>query len=213
MIQHNDYDDLLRNNKSWAAEKLNTDPEYFEELSKPQKPKFLFIGCSDSRIPLDTITGSEPGEIFVHRNIANQVNFTDLNLLSIIEYATEILNIEQIIVLGHYKCGGVKAAVEGLDTEDIVENWVSQISDLYHFHRRELEALPDKAEIYDRLTEMNVIAQIKNLLRTPIIQRAFRNKKNLFFHGWVFDIRTGLIKDLELPVREWKEFDLLPEEY
>jgi carbonic anhydrase len=213
MIQHNDYLDLLKNNKNWAAEKLNTDPGYFEELSKPQKPKFLFIGCSDSRIPLDLITGSEPGEIFVHRNIANQVNFTDLNLLSIIEYAIEILNIEHIIVLGHYKCGGVKAAVEGLNTEDIVENWVSQISDLYHFHKKELEALGDRMEMYDRLAEMNVISQLKNLLRTPIIQRAFRNNKSLFFHGWVFDINTGLIKDLVLPLDEWKGYDLLPENF
>jgi len=213
MIQHNDYTDLLKNNQLWAAEKLKTDPGYFDELAKPQKPRFLFIGCSDSRIPLDLITESEPGEIFVHRNIANQVNFTDLNLLSIIEYAIEILNIEDIIVLGHYKCGGVKAAVEGLDTEDIVENWVSQISDIYHYHRKELEELGDKTKIYDRLSEMNVVAQLKNLLRTPIIQRAFRNKKKINFHGWIFDINTGLIKDLPLPVQEWKNYDLLPDDF
>jgi carbonic anhydrase len=213
MIQQNDYKDLLKNNQLWAADKLKTDPEYFDELSKPQKPKFLFIGCSDSRIPLDLITESEPGEIFVHRNIANQVNFTDLNLLSIIEYAIEILNIGDIIVLGHYKCGGVKAAVDGLDTEDIVENWVSPISDLYHFHRKELEELGDKTKMLDRLSEMNVIAQLKNLLRTPIIQRAFRSKKKIYFHGWIFDINTGLIKDLQLPLQEWKEYDLLPDDY
>jgi carbonic anhydrase len=213
MIQHNDYTDLLKNNQLWAAEKLKTDPEYFDELAKPQKPRFLFIGCSDSRIPLDLITESEPGEIFVHRNIANQVNFTDLNLLSIIEYAIEILNIGDIIVLGHYKCGGVKAAVDGLDTEDIVENWVSPISDLYHFHRRELEELGDKTKMLDRLSEMNVIAQLKNLLRTPIIQRAFRSNKKIYFHGWIFDINTGLIKDLPLPLQEWKGYDLLPDDY
>lgn len=213
MIQQNDYKDLLKNNQLWAAEKLKFDPEYFDELAKPQKPKFLFIGCSDSRIPLDLITESEPGEIFVHRNIANQVNFTDLNLLSIIEYAIEILNIGDIIVLGHYKCGGVKAAVDGLDTEDIVENWVSQISDLYHFHRKELEELGDKTKMLDRLSEMNVIAQLKNLLRTPIIQRAFRSNKKIYFHGWIFDINTGLIKDLPLPLQEWKDYDLLPDDY
>ena len=205
MIQHNDYSDLLRNNQKWAAEKLKTDKSYFEELAKPQKPKFLFIGCSDSRIPLESITGSEPGELFVHRNIANQINLTDINLLSIIEYAVEILNIEHIIVLGHYKCGGVKAAVEGLNEEDIVENWVSQISDLYHFHKKKLESIGDKAKMYDRLSEMNVISQLKNLLRTPIIQRAFRNNKKLYFHGWIFDIYTGLINDLQLPHDEWKE--------
>ena len=213
MIQQNDYKNLLKNNQLWASEKLKIDPEYFDELAKPQKPKFLFIGCSDSRIPLDLITESEPGEIFVHRNIANQVNFTDLNLLSIIEYAIEILNIGDIIVLGHYKCGGVKAAVDGLDTEDIVENWVSPISDLYHFHRKELEELGDKTKMLDRLSEMNVIAQLKNLLRTPIIQRAFRSKKKIYFHGWIFDINTGLIKDLQLPLQEWKEYDLLPDDY
>jgi carbonic anhydrase len=213
MIQHNEYSDLLKNNLKWAAEKLKTDKSYFEELAKPQKPKFLFIGCSDSRIPLESITVSEPGELFVHRNIANQINLTDINLLSIIEYAVEILNIEHIIVLGHYKCGGVKAAVEGLEEEDIVENWVSQISDLYHFHKKELESIGDKAKMYDRLSEMNVISQLKNLLRTPIIQRAFRNNKKLYFHGWIFDIYTGLINDLRLPLDEWKEYDLLPEDY
>ncbi|MCU0461188.1 MAG: carbonic anhydrase [Bacteroidales bacterium] len=213
MIQHNDYIDLLKNNVLWAVEKLKTDPSYFAELSLPQKPNFLFIGCSDSRIPLDMITGSEPGELFVHRNIANQVNLTDINLLSIIEYAVEILNIEHIIVLGHYKCGGVKAAVEGLNEEDIVENWVSQISDLYHYHKKELEAIGDKTKMYDRLSEMNVIVQLKNVLRTPIIQRAFRNKKKLWFHGWIFDINSGLINDLPLPLDEWKELDLLPEDY
>ncbi|MGD0342046.1 MAG: carbonic anhydrase [Bacteroidales bacterium] len=213
MIRHNDYTDLLKNNRLWAAEKLKTDPGYFNELAKPQKPRFLFIGCSDSRIPLDLITESEPGEIFVHRNIANQVNLTDLNLLSIIEYAIEILNIEHLIVLGHYKCGGVKAAVEGLGTEDIVENWVSQISDLYHYHRKELEELGDKTKMLDRLSEMNVIAQLKNLLRTPIIQRAFRNNKKLNINGWIFDINSGLIKDLPLPLQEWKEYDLLPDDF
>ena len=213
MIHHNDYHDLIKNNRLWAAEKLKSDPDYFDELSKPQKPKFLFIGCSDSRIPLDLITASEPGELFVHRNIANQVNLTDINLLSIIEYAVEILNIEHIIVLGHHKCGGVKAAVEGLDKEDIVENWVSQINDLYHYHRKELDAIGDKGHMYDRLSEMNVIIQMKNLLRTPIIQRAFRNNKKLYFHGWIFDINTGLINDLNLPVDEWKAFDLLPSDY
>jgi carbonic anhydrase len=213
MIQHNDYYDLLKNNILWTAEKLKTDNGYFEELSQSQKPKFLFIGCSDSRIPLDVITGSEPGEIFVHRNIGNQVNLIDMNLLSIIEYAVEILNIEHIIVLGHYNCGGVKAAVTGLNEEDIVENWVSQISDLYHFHRKELDAIEDKTLMYNQLSEMNVILQIKNLLRTPIIQRAFRKKKKLWVHGWMFDINTGLINDMTLPLDEWKEFDLLPEDY
>lgn len=213
MIQHNDYLDLLKNNKKWASEKLITDPSYFKELALPQKPKFLFIGCSDSRVPLTSIIESEPGEIFVHRNIANQVNLTDLNLLSIIEYAVEILNIEHIIVLGHYECGGVKAAVEGLEEEDIVENWVSQISDIYHYHKRELEFLPDKETAYDRISELNVIAQLKNLLRTPIIQRAFRKGKKLWFHGWIFDINTGLISDMPLPLDEWKEYDLLPHDY
>jgi len=212
-IHHNDYLELLSNNRKWAAEKLHSDPGYFEELSQPQAPKFLVIGCSDSRVPLTSITESQPGDMFVHRNIANQVNLTDINLLSIIEYSVEILKIEHIIVLGHYKCGGVKAAVEGLDEEDIVENWVSQISDLYHFHKKELDAIEDKIKRYDRLSEINVIAQLKNVLRTPIIQRAFRKSRTLVFHGWIFDIYTGLIKELTLPVDEWKDYDLLPEDY
>ena len=212
-VHHNDYLDLIKNNKKWASEKLQVDPAYFEDLAMPQKPKFLFIGCSDSRVELASLTESEPGDMFVHRNIANQVNLTDINLLSIIEYAVEILNIEHIIIVGHYKCGGVKAAVEGLNEEDIVENWVSQISDLYHYHRKELNQIENRALMYDRLSEINVIAQLKNLLRTPIIQRAFRKKKTLVFHGWVFDIYSGLIKELPLPLEEWKEYDLLPEEY
>jgi carbonic anhydrase len=212
-IHNNENLELLKNNRLWASGKLKIDPGYFVELAKPQKPKFLCIGCSDSRVPLDEITESEPGEMFVHRNIANQVNLTDINLLSILEYSVEILNIEHIIILGHYKCGGVKAAVEGLNEEDIVENWVSQISDLYHYHKKELQAIPDRAMMYDRLSEMNVIAQLKNMLRTPIIQRAFRKKKALVFHGWVFDINTGLIKNLPLPLDEWKEYDLLPGDY
>ena len=212
-IIHNDYMDLLKNNRIWASEKLKTDPDYFKELSLPQHPKCLVIGCSDSRVPLTEITESEPGELFVHRNIANQVNLTDLNLLSIVEYSVEILNIEHIIILGHYKCGGVKAAVEGLNEEDIVENWVSQISDLYHYHKKELSQVGDTGKMYDRLSELNVIAQVKNLLRTPIIQRAFRKGKKLVFHGWVFDIYTGLINELILPLDEWKEYDLLPEDY
>jgi len=212
-MRHNDYSDLIKNNREWATAKLANNPGYFDELSKPQKPKFLFIGCSDSRIPLDLITESEPGELFVHRNIANQVNLTDMNLLSIIEYAIEILKIEHVIVLGHYRCGGVKAAVEGLGAEDIVENWVSQISDLYHFNKTELESIGDKAKMYDRLSEMNVIAQLKNLLRTPIIQRAFRNNRRINFHGWIFDINSGLINELRLPLNEWKDYDLLPRDF
>ena len=133
-------------------------PGYFEELAKPQMPKFFCVGCSDSRVPLISITESEPGDRFVHQNIANQVNLTDLNLLSILEYSVEIFNIEHIIVLGQYKCGGVKAVVEGMNEEDIVENRVSQITDLYHYHKKELEALPDRALMYDRLSELNVIA-------------------------------------------------------
>jgi carbonic anhydrase len=212
-IHYNEYLELLEKNKLWASEKLKADPGYFIELAKPQHPKFLFISCSDSRVPVTSITESEAGEIFIHRNIANQVNLTDINLLSIIEYAVEILNIEHIIVLGHYRCGGVKAAVEGLNEEDIVENWVSQINDLYHFHKKELEKCPDKIDMYDRLSEMNVIAQLKNLLRTPIIQRAYRKKRNIKIHGWIFDICTGLIKDLQLPIENWKEYDLLPPDY
>jgi carbonic anhydrase len=213
MIQHNEYQDLLKNNRHWAAQKLKTDPEYFEELAKPQNPKFLFIGCSDSRVPIDLVTHSEPGELFVHRNIANQVNLTDINILAIVEYAVEILRIEHIIILGHYNCGGIKAAVEGLDQEEIVENWISQISDLYYNNRKELEAIGDERKMMDMLSELNIIAQMKNLLHTPVIHRAFKKGRKLNFHGWVFDIYTGLIKDIVLPVNDWKEAKLLPEDY
>ncbi len=212
-IMHNDYHDLLMNNRAWAREKKDSDAGYFDELSMPQHPRAVIIGCSDSRVPLTSITGSEPGELFVHRNIANQVNLTDMNLLSFLEYAVEVLKIEHVIVLGHYKCGGVRAAVDGLDQEDVVENWISQISDLYHYHRKELSEAGSREKMLDKLSELNVVAQIKNLLRTPIIQRAFRKGKKLYFHGWIFDIHEGLLHELKLPLEEWKEYDLLPQEY
>jgi len=209
----NSYQDLLKNNREWASKQTEKENNFFDEMSKHQDPKFFFIGCSDSRVPLTSLTESEAGEIFVQRNIANQVNLTDFNTLSAIEFAVISLKVEHIIVLGHYKCGGIHVAVDGVEGEELVENWVSSINDLYHFHKKELELIPNEQHRYDKLSELNVIAQLKNLLRTPIMQRSFRNDHYVAIHGWIFDIYTGLLKELELPFEVWIEQELLPADY
>jgi len=210
--EYSEYIELIRNNKGWVFSQTKAEPEYFKELSKGQIPKFLVIGCSDSRVPLTSLTGTEPGEIFVHRNIANQVIATDLNFLSVLEYALESLNIQHIIVLGHYKCGGIKTAVKGSDLE-MVDNWVSPIHDLYHSHKKELLTLASEQDQLDKLSEFNVIQQLRNILKTPTLHKAMKTKKFPLLHGWIFDIYTGLIKEMKLPLAEWKDLDLLDDEY
>lgn len=207
------YKDLIENNKIWAQQKQSSEPEYFERLSHSQSPPFLYIGCSDSRMPLDTYTSTEPGELFVHRNIANQVSLTDINFLSVLEYAVNVLKVKHIIVCGHYRCGGIAAAYHG-KVKGLVGNWTNPIRDLVLDYNQELNAIADLDDRLDKLSELNVIQQVENLFKTNIVQHALVKCQALFqIHGWVLDLKTGLIKELELPIEQWKKKGLLPEDF
>lgn len=186
---------LLDNNKAWAAERLKEDPEYFSRLAKLQSPQFLWIGCSDSRVAANVITGTQPGEVFVHRNIANMVVHTDLNLLSVLEYAVNVLKVTHVIVCGHYGCGGVATAY-GHQSMGIINNWLRNIEDVYRFHRAELDAIPTDAKRIDRLVELNVEEQVLNLAKTSIIQRAWKHEQRPSLHGWVYGLDDGQLKPL-----------------
>ena len=193
------YKRLLLANKSWAAEKLMLDESYFDELAADQKPEFLWIGCADSRVPANEVTGTAPGEIFVHRNVANLVIHTDINMLSVLQYAVEVLEVKHILVVGHYGCGGVKAAMTNKDF-GLINKWLRNIKDVYAKHYDELESVSDEHERFDRLVEFNVIEQTKNLAKTTIVQKAWKKRNYPHLHGWVFDLHTGLINSIiEIP--------------
>jgi carbonic anhydrase len=188
------YEKLLLENKAWASEKVSEDPEYFHRLAKLQTPEFLWIGCSDSRVPADRITGTQPGEIFVHRNIANMVVNTDVNLLSVLDYAVNHLKVKHVIVCGHYGCGGVKAATTQTDFKPVLNMWLRNIKDVYRLHRAELDAIKDAEQREDRLVELNVREQVNNLSKTSIIQRAWQQSNKPHLHGWVYGLKDGIIK-------------------
>ncbi len=185
---------LLRDNKAWAKGVTTEDPEYFERLSHLQDPEFLWIGCSDSRVPADKITGTQPGEIFVHRNIANMVVHTDVNLLSVLDFAVNHLKVRHVIVCGHYGCGGIKAAMTNHDYKYVLNMWLRNIKDVYRLHREELNAIGDMEARADRLTELNVKEQVSHLAKTSIIQRAWEKDRRPHLHGWVYGLKDGLIK-------------------
>ncbi|MEJ7738792.1 MAG: carbonate dehydratase [Chitinophagaceae bacterium] len=187
------FEKLLLENKAWAIEMIDTDPEYFNRLSALQTPEFLWIGCSDSRVPANQITGTQPGEIFVHRNIANLVVNTDINMLSVLQYAVEVLKVDHVIVCGHYGCGGVKAAMNQ-HHYGIINHWLKQIKDVYRFHRDEIDSLPDEQARVNRLTELNVKEQVFNLSKTSIIQSAWKYDQRPHLHGWVYDLHDGLLR-------------------
>jgi carbonic anhydrase len=191
------YKALLAGNKAWVKQMITKDPEFFDRLSKGQTPEVLWIGCSDSRVPANEITNTLPGEIFVHRNIANMVVHSDMNLLSVLDYAVNQLNVKHVIVCGHYGCGGVKAAMQN-GQFGIVDNWLRFIKDVYRLHAEELDKIEDMEVRFDRLVELNVAEQVFDLVKTSIVQNAWQNKKDLFVHGWVYSLKTGLIKDLEV---------------
>ena len=188
------YDRLLLENKAWAAEKLQDDPEYFSRLANLQTPEFLWIGCSDSRVPANEITGTHPGEIFVHRNIANMVVHTDLNMLSVLQYAVEVLKVKHVIVCGHYGCGGVKAAM-GNHSFGIINKWLRNIKDVYRFHREEMDGLNEDEKL-NKLIELNVKEQVLNLAKTSIIQHSWKENNYPHLHGWVYGLNNGLIKPI-----------------
>src|SRR5882724_1615242 len=187
-------DKLLLENKAWAAEKKADDPEYFERLAHLQTPEFLWIGCSDSRVPANEITGTQPGEIFVHRNIANMVVHTDVNLLSVLEFAVVHLKVKHVIVCGHYGCGGIKAAMTNHDYKQVLNMWLRNVKDVYRLYRDELDAITDIEARTDRLTELNVKEQVMHLAKTSIIQRAWFHEQRPQLHGWVYGLKDGLIK-------------------
>lgn len=203
------YEILLRNNREWAEGKVSTDPDYFSRLSRLQTPEFLWIGCSDSRVPANEITGTDPGEIFVHRNVANLVINTDVNLLSVLDYAVTHLKVRHIIVCGHYGCGGIKAAITNHDFKYVLNMWLRNIKDVYRIHRKELDQIENVEERADRLTELNVMEQVFSLAKTSIIQRAWKYEQRPDLHGWVYGLDNGLIK----PVFEMKSGTHIDELY
>ncbi|MCE3282114.1 MAG: carbonic anhydrase [Chitinophagaceae bacterium] len=194
------YEKLLHNNKEWAKAVNEEDPEFFDRLAHIQTPEFLWIGCSDSRVPADRITGTQPGEIFVHRNIANMVVHTDVNLLSVLDFAVSYLKVKHIIVCGHYGCGGVKEAMSNHDHRYVLNMWLRNIKDVYRWHRDELDAITDETARFDRLVELNVEEQVMHLAKTSVVQRAWKHEQQPDIHGWVYGLKDGLIK----PVFEMK---------
>jgi carbonic anhydrase len=191
------YEAIFENNRKWVASKLAQEKDFFEKLAKGQTPEYLFIGCSDSRVPANEIMGLEPGEVFVHRNIANLVPHIDLNVMSVIEYAVKHLSVKHIIVCGHYNCGGVKAAMNPQDL-GILNPWLRNIRDVYRLHVEELDAIKDDKERYNRLVELNVQEQCVNVIKTAIVQKMYDETQYPIVHGWVFDMHNGLLKDLKI---------------
>ena len=198
------YEKLFEGNKKWVTETLERDPLFFEKLSKGQKPPILWIGCADSRVPANEITGMQPGEIFVHRNIANMVIHTDMSMLSVLDYAVNILEVTDVVVCGHYSCGGIKAAM-GNKPLGIVENWIRTIKDVYRLHQVELDAITDNEQRENRLVELNVIEQVFDLQNISIVQHAWLDGRNLSVHGLVYDIRNGVLNDLKVTVNNNSE--------
>lgn len=187
---------IFENNRAWVNEKLKTNKKYFEDLSKGQNPEILYIGCADSRVTAEDLMGVSPGEAFIHRNIANMVPNTDLSAMSVINYAVTHLKVNHVVVCGHYYCGGVKAAMQSADL-GILNPWLRNIRDVYRIHRHELDAITDEGKKYNRLVELNVQEQCVNVIKTSDVQRAYRERK-LQVHGWVFDVHSGLLIDLEI---------------
>ena len=195
------YNQLLENNKKWVAGKLEKDPDYFKKLSIGQKPPVLWIGCADSRVPANEIIGAEPGEVFVHRNIANMVVHSDMNMLSVLDYAVNVLQVKHIIVCGHYGCGGVQAAMTNKHI-GLIDNWIGHIKDVYRLHRPELDAIADEASRFDRFVELNVFEQVLDLGKTSIVQAAWERGQEVHVHGWVYDIHDGMIRDLKVTLKD-----------
>jgi carbonic anhydrase len=189
------YKKLLLANKAWVEDKLNVSEEYFTKMADDQTPEFLWIGCADSRVPAEDVTGTEPGELFVHRNIANQVIHTDFNMLSVLQYAVEVLKVKHIIVCGHYGCGGVRNAMSHRHF-GLINKWLRNIKDVYRMHQHELDGLPDADRKLRRLVELNVQEQVWKLAETSFVQHAWQADQSVHLHGWVYDLHTGLIKDM-----------------
>jgi carbonic anhydrase len=195
------YEKLFEGNKRWVQDMIKVDPQFFEKHAKEQKPPVLWIGCSDSRVPANEVTGTLPGEIFVHRNIANMVVHTDLSMLTVLDYSVNVLGVTDVIVCGHYGCGGIQAAL-GSKTFGLVDNWLRNIRDVYRLHQRELDAIKKPEKRSERLVELNVIEQVFNLTKTAIIQAAWSKGKQLSVHGLVYDLKTGVLNDVDTTFRD-----------
>ncbi len=191
------YKQLFENNKKWVEEKKAKDASFFEKLARDQQPGFLYIGCSDSRVPANEIMGLEPGDVFVHRNVANLVNNSDLNVMSVINYAVKHLQVKHIIICGHYNCGGVKAAMTPKDM-GILNPWLRNIRDVYRLHASELDTITNEHDRYNRLVELNVIEQATNVIKTAVVQQCYQKTGYPIVHGWVFDLHTGILNDLDI---------------
>lgn len=200
------FEKIFKNNEKWVAEKLSKDPEYFQKLSMGQHPEYLYIGCSDSRVTAEDLMGVNPGEVFIHRNIANLVVSTDNNLNAVVQYAVEHLKVKHIIVCGHYECGGVKAAMNPSDMGQL-NSWLQTLRDVYRFHRKELDCIKDLQKRFDRLVELNVLEQCLNIIKIDHVQRAWYKTGFPTVQGWVFDVRSGKLKDLGLNLE--KEFSTI----
>ncbi|MEW6468064.1 MAG: carbonic anhydrase [Bacteroidota bacterium] len=195
------YRKLLEGNRKWVAEKLKEDKDYFTKLARGQSPPLLWVGCADSRVPANEITNTRSGEVFVHRNIANVVDHTDINLLSVLDYAVQVLQVKHVIVCGHYGCGGIQAALSNRHF-GLIDNWLRNIKDVYRLHQKELDAITDAKKREDRLVELNVIESVYNICKTSTVQSAWRQNQPLHVHGWVYDVGQGLINDLKVTVRD-----------
>lgn len=206
MIMSDFYKKILDNNKKWVESKLALDSNYFKNLADGQNPPLLWIGCSDSRVPANEIIGAEPGEVFVHRNIANMVVHSDMNMLSVLDYAVNALKVKHVIVCGHYGCGGVKAAM-GNTSIGIIDNWIRHIKDVYRFHHEELDAIVDEKERFNKFVEINVKEQVMDLAKTSIVQNAWKNGQELSLHGWVYGLNDGYVTDLGVNFNCDKDLD------
>ena len=195
---------LFDKNKKWAEKMKESNPDFFLNLSKQQKPEYLWIGCSDSRVPANQIVDLLPGEIFVHRNIANVVVHTDLNCLSVIQFAVEVLKVKHIIVCGHYGCGGIKAALENKD-HGLIDNWLRNVKDVYRYHQNKIDSIQDGKERLNRMCELNVVEQVSNVCNTTIVQSAWKTGQNLSVHGWIYNIEDGILKDLDVCITNVEE--------
>ncbi len=202
------YKKILDNNKKWVEDSLSKDPNFFQDLSKGQTPPLLWIGCSDSRVPANEIIGAKPGEVFVHRNIANMVVHSDMNMLSVLDYAVNVLKVKHVIVCGHYGCGGVKAAMQN-NSIGIIDNWIRHIKDVYRLHHTYLDSIIDETTRFNTFAELNVKEQVFDLAKTSIVQAAWKNGQDLTLHGWIYGLNSGFVTDLKVNISSEKELDLV----
>ncbi|MFM9824558.1 carbonate dehydratase [Flavobacterium sp.] len=200
------YKKILDNNKKWVEASLANDPNYFADLAKGQTPPLLWIGCSDSRVPANEIIGAKPGEVFVHRNIANMVVHTDMNMLSVLDYAVNVLKVKHVLVCGHYGCGGIKAAM-GNDSVGIIDNWIRHIKNVYRLHDEYLNSITDETQRFNAFVEINVKEQVFDLAKTSIVQAAWKRGQDLTLHGWVYGLNSGFVTDLNVNISSEKDLD------